>query len=242
MKVIFQGTHPKEIGEEKANEDSFAFSKDLTKFILCDGASESYNSQLWAKIICDSFIKCDDIDDNWLNNAAKKYVLQHDFNNMSWSQLSAYQRGSFTTFSSINLDFINKKIITRLFGDSFIFFFKKNNGKYKYHQTFDIPNFHLNPILLSTKIELNDLIDFDKENSNHYLEIPILPNDESIIAICTTDALADWFFRAMTVIDHNKLINIFLNINDRKFNKLVRVSRNRGSLKVDDTTLVILEI
>ncbi|MEJ2899361.1 MULTISPECIES: hypothetical protein [Acinetobacter] len=242
MKVVFQGTHPKEIGEEKANEDSFAFSNDLTKFILCDGASESYNSQLWAKIICDSFVESDDINDDWLNNAAKKYVLEHDFNNMSWSQLSAYQRGSFSTFASINLDFVNKKIITRLFGDSFIFFFKKNDGKYTYHQTFDIPDFHANPTLISTKIELNSSIDFSKENSNHYLEIPILSNDESIVAICATDALADWFCRTMTVIDHNKLVNIFLTINERKFNRLVRFSRSRGSLKVDDTTLVILEI
>lgn len=242
MKVIFQGTHPKEIGEEKANEDSFAFSNDLAKFILCDGASESYNSQLWAKIICNSFIESDDINDDWLNNAAKEYVLEHDFDNMSWAQLSSYQRGSFSTFTSINVDFVNKKIITRLFGDSFIFFFKKNNGKYKYHKTFDIPDFYANPTLISTKIELNRAIDFNKENSNHYLDIPILSNDESIIAICATDALADWFYRAMMVIDHNKLVNIFLTINDRKFNKLVRFSRNRGSLKVDDTTLVILEI
>ncbi|MDC4491454.1 hypothetical protein NQ772_18550, partial [Acinetobacter baumannii] len=63
-----------------------------------------------------------------------------------------------------------------------------------------------------------------------------------IIAICATDALADWFCRAMSIINHNKLVNIFLTINDRKFNKLVNFSRNRGSLKVDDTTLVILEI
>lgn len=242
MKIIFQGTHPKEIGQEKANEDSFAFSEDLTKFILCDGASESYNSQLWAKIICNSFINDDDIDEDWLNDAVKKYVLEHDFNTMSWSQLSAYQRGSFSTFTSISVDSINKKIITRLFGDSFIFFFKKIKGNYEYFPTFNIPDFHLNPTLLSTKIELNKGIDLNKVNSKHYLEIPILKNDEPIIAICATDALADWFCRAMSTIDHNKLINIFLTINDRKFNKLVNFNRNRGSLKVDDTTLVILEI
>lgn len=242
MKIIFQGTHPKEIGQEKANEDSFAFSDDLTKFILCDGASESYNSQLWARIICDSFITNDDIDEEWLTNAAKKYVQEHDFNAMSWSQQSAYQRGSFSTFTSISVDSINKKIITRLFGDSFIFFFKKIQGDYKYLPTFNIPDFHLNPTLLSTKVDLNRDIDFKKTNSNHYLEIPILPNDESIIAICATDALADWFWQAMSVINHNKLVNIFMMINDRKFSKLVKFSRNRGNLKVDDTTLVILEI
>jgi len=78
MKIIFQGTHPKEIGQEKANEDSFAFSEDLTKFILCDGASESYNSQLWAKIICNSFINDDDINEDWLIDAVKKGEFKHE--------------------------------------------------------------------------------------------------------------------------------------------------------------------
>ena len=241
MRIIYQGTQPKEIGEEMANEDSFAFSQDLTKFILCDGASESYNSQLWAKLICDSYIS-DDIDVDWLGNAVKKYVLEHDFNTMSWSQLSAYQRGSFTTLTSLCVDPINRKIIVRLFGDSFIFFFKKINGNYEYFQTFNIPNFHLNPLLLSTKIELNKDIDLSIGNDKHYLEVPIPPDEEPIIAICATDALADWFSRAMSVVNHNRLVNIFLTMNDRKFNKLVSFCRGRGSLKVDDTTLVILEI
>ena len=242
MKIIFQGTHPKEVGDEKANEDSFAFSSDLNKLILCDGASESYDSKLWAKIICNSFIESDDINDEWLVTAIKKYVIEYDFDNMSWSQLSAYQRGSFSTFTSISLDFANKKIITRQFGDSFIFFFTKKNGHYEYLPTFDIPDFQSNPTLLSTRMDLNQVIDFSHNNIKSYLEIPIKEDHDSIIAICATDALADWFFRAMTVMNHSRLVNIFLTMNDYKFNKLIRFCRNRRTLMVDDTTLIILEI
>ncbi|WP_273777989.1 hypothetical protein [Acinetobacter sp. GSS19] len=242
MKVIFQGSHPKEIGEEKANEDAFAFSEDHTKLVLCDGATESYNSKLWARLICDSFIENHNLNEDWLKLAIKKYVVEHDFNNMSWSKLSSYQRGSFTTLVSFCLDETRKEIIVRLFGDSFIFFFGEKNGIYEYIPTFDIPDFHSNPNLLSTKMDLNNDIDFSEENSNHYLTLPLDGCYQSIIAICATDALADWFDRAMTVIKHDRLIRIFKKINHQKFNKLVGVCRKRGTLKVDDTTLIIAEI
>lgn len=242
MKIIFQGSHPKDMNDEKANEDAFAFSEDNKYLVLCDGASESYNSKLWARLICDTFIEDHNLTTDWLRSSIKKYVLEHDFNNMSWSQLSAYQRGSFTTLSSFFIDEINKNITIRLFGDSFIFFFGRKNGIYEYIPTFHIPDFQSNPMLLSTQMNLNTEIDFDQNNINHCFNLSLENNYESIIAICATDALADWFSRAMITIENNRLIQIFRTMNDRKFKRLVNSCRKRGSLKVDDTTLIITEI
>lgn len=62
MKIIYQGSLPKQLGEEKANEDSFAFSIKDKALVLCDGASESYNSKLWAKLLCESFLNNSNLD------------------------------------------------------------------------------------------------------------------------------------------------------------------------------------
>jgi len=242
IRVIFQGTYPKEVNEELANEDAFAISPDHKKLVLCDGASESYNSKLWSQIICESFIENDELNEDWLKSTIKKYVVEHNFESMSWSQLSAYQRGSFSTLTSVTLDSKTNEITVRLFGDSFIFFFGRKNGLYEYIPTFEIPDFDSNPLLLSTKMDLNSEIDFNSSNINHCFNLPLENSYESIVAICATDALADWFSRAIINIENNRLLQIFLTMNNKKFKRLVDFCRKRGSLKFDDTTLIIAEI
>lgn len=239
MKIIYQGSLPKQLGEEKANEDSFAFSIKDKALVLCDGASESYNSKLWAKLLCESFLNNSNLDNEWLINNIKKYFASHNLGNMTWSQLSAFQRGSFSTFTSFKI--YNNEIRIRMFGDSFIFFFARENGIYKYIPTFDIPNFHEHPTLISTRVDLNSDINFQDNNEKSYFSFNLDDLDQ-VIAICATDALADWFFRAMGVIEHDRLVNIFLTMSDRKLKRLVSFCRSRGTLKVDDTTLIIAEI
>jgi len=240
MKIIYQGSLPKQPGEEKANEDSFAFSTKNKALVLCDGASESYNSKLWAELLCESFLNDSDLDDEWIIKNIKKYFASHDLGSMTWSQLSAFQRGSFSTFTTFQV--YNDEIKIRLFGDSFIFFFARKNGIYHYIPTFDIPDFHENPTLISTRIDLNADINFKENNQKNYFSFNLSDDLDQVIAICATDALADWFSRAMKVVEHDKLVNIFLTMNDRKLKRLVSFCRKRGTLKIDDTTLIIAEI
>ena len=95
--------------------------------------------------------------------------------------------------------------------------------------------------MISTRVDLNSDINFQDNNEKSYFSFN-LDDLEQVIAICATDALADWFFRAMGVIEHDRLVNIFLTMSDRKLKRLVSFCRSRGTLKVDDTTLIIAEI
>ncbi|HFD8837105.1 TPA: hypothetical protein ACF67X_004894 [Salmonella enterica] len=56
MKQEFSGTIPKDPEYPGENEDKFAFSEDGRRLALCDGASESFNSKLWADLLARKFI------------------------------------------------------------------------------------------------------------------------------------------------------------------------------------------
>lgn len=237
MNIIFQGSEPKEPALPQANEDRYAFSSDLTKFVLCDGASESYNAKLWADIISRNFISDSSLNNRWLEKTVKEYIAEHDFNAMGWSQLSSFQRGSFATLASLEVDHAVKTIKVRIIGDSFIYFFRKNGERLTYLDAFEIPDFSTGPTLLATNLKLNESIDFNE--TCREIEID---EDGKIIALCMTDALAALFERAMKENCHEILIRIFYKIGAGDFAELVALLRREGFLKIDDTTLVVLEI
>jgi hypothetical protein len=56
MRVKQVLTVPKEIDYPESNEDFFNVQDNGISCALSDGASESYDSKTWAKILCQTFI------------------------------------------------------------------------------------------------------------------------------------------------------------------------------------------
>jgi hypothetical protein len=56
MRLLFQGSCRKDPRENDVNEDRWAFSGSRGTLALCDGASESYDSSVWAQILSDKFV------------------------------------------------------------------------------------------------------------------------------------------------------------------------------------------
>ena len=118
MRREFAGTCAKELQEPGSNEDQFAFSLAGLRLALCDGASESYNSSVWARIISRRFASDPKFSPDWLAAAQREYVDAHDFQTMSWSQQSAYERGSFCTLLGVDYDPVHDTVDVLAVGDS----------------------------------------------------------------------------------------------------------------------------
>ena len=85
---------------------------------LCDGASESFDSSVWAQILADKFARDPAVTPEWLGDAIAEYVSRHDFDTMSWSQQASYERGSFSTLLGAQYDPEHRAVEILSVGDS----------------------------------------------------------------------------------------------------------------------------
>ncbi|OCG68236.1 hypothetical protein A9G41_08630 [Gilliamella sp. Nev5-1] len=255
------------LDHESLNEDSWAISDDNLSIAISDGATESYDSKLWAKILCQKFVgKTFSSFDEYLISAEKDYAKQHDIHNMTWTQIEAYQRGSFATFIGVNYSQIKNSLKITCIGDSCIFLFKKssknylkrkrsrvkkktrvyrnckNNHKYEYQKIFDIPDFKNCPQLISTKKNFNTF-DFDK-----YTKYVNLSKYNDYYLFLCTDALADWLINSFNLLKSStnltnilNLQNNLSNLNEFFYTKVMEARKNK-KMKIDDSTLIILKI
>lgn len=251
---------------EKLNEDFWAINESLERIALSDGASESYNSKLWAKLLCNHFIDKQSFDEFnlFIDNVIREYVLQHNLSEMSWSQISAYERGSFATFIGVDFDSFLNKLTTISIGDSVCLLFKevkkekiiknkrkKRNNKsvrkifqttgFEYIPIYEIPDFSINPILLSTNSKLNNL-NFHDSTKEVYLD-----KNQRYYLILGTDAISDWLInQAKILTPESSILSEMLSYTATELTnylyQIVIKNRNNKSMKIDDSTLLILQI
>ena len=234
----------KESEHNKDDEDKF--------YCLCDGASESYDSYIWAKIIANKYLegkysnkkdfKADNMS-SFMKSCIEEYKDEVEFDSLSWSHQSAFLRGSFSTLLGVSI--IGVKLLIFAVGDSIVFKFnrKKNN---KYGDIISFPykksdDFQTKPTLLSSIINHNHFLDKSDYIKKHTKEWIINSTD---ILFLMTDAISEWLLKEKKErID--KLMSLF-NVNDpdvRKveFKKFVSEERMSKKLRIDDTTVVKLE-
>ncbi|MGP5575789.1 hypothetical protein [Psychrobacter faecalis] len=188
MERIFDATVAKEITEASSNEDASDYDYQKNIFALSDGASESYNSKNWARILVNEFVDCPNLSEQWLIHCIHQYIAKLDLSSLTESQYIAFNKGSFATLIGVQRQ--SNKINILNVGDSHIFVFTKENIKttntksLKYIELFDKPVFKDNPTLISTKLQNNDFIDFnDIEHSKYFkvLDLANLPNSYNLI-------------------------------------------------------------
>src|SRR2546423_200297 len=104
LATLFTGTVPKHSAFPEANEDKLRTCDDRQVYVLSDGASESYNSLLWAEVVVDSWFRGPPLRSllRWVRNAIQQYESRSDRAKMSWSQEAAFERGSFASLLSVH--------------------------------------------------------------------------------------------------------------------------------------------
>lgn len=262
IKEVAAFTIPKELVCPTDNEDAYLFDADKQVFALCDGASESFDSKNWANILTQNFIHNPEISDTWLMECVQKYLKCLNLVSLTNSQLIAFQKGSFATF--IGISYKNNELKITCIGDSCVFLFsgyeKNDFVEFKsYLELFEKPNFSDNPILLSTRIISNDFVNFAKlSESKFYKSYSLASQYESLkgketptqfvndtYLICATDAIAEWIFKYIEAGKEKKIFQYIMSLrnpgNENKFAKTVVLCRRLKSMRVDDSTLVVLK-
>ncbi len=97
------------------NEDAWQFShKGIGA--LSDGASISFDSASWARILVRHYARDPCFDGAWLAAASQEFAALHDRESLSWVQQGAFDRGSFASLLGLRRD--EARIEVLAIGDS----------------------------------------------------------------------------------------------------------------------------
>lgn len=232
LEVAFSAILPKDEQYPLSVEDALSVSADGTVIAISDGASESFDSQTWAKVLTDAYVSCPLVSQDWLVSAIRQYNGKHSPESLSWSKLAAYERGSFATLLGLRVDSAGQ-ISCLSIGDCLAVFVHTNcyHTFWRYQWARD---FSERPVLFSTKLELNDFLNEARFLEKHEAVIRSEPIDHILLM---SDAISEWCLRKEAEgVPARSLLSSIRNID--KLKELVDTERNRQMMKVDDVTLV----
>jgi len=241
MRRVFAGTVPKSFDHPQENEDTYFYSDELQRMALCDGASISYDSKLWAEIIAQQFVKNPDMGEDWLKSTVNQFKASHDEAAMSWSQQGAYGRGSYSTLLGVeSLPDENAVQITAI-GDSAVILVNNDGieSAWPFKNDKELKRFNEPPTLLSTNFHQNAF--FREADMEKFRTVLQFGKFKSPRLFCMTDALAKWALEEG--IYGGCRFGDLLAINTQEhLEQLVRDERAARTMRVDDSTLVILTL
>ncbi|QSR89358.1 hypothetical protein IT6_03505 [Methylacidiphilum caldifontis] len=238
MRVVFAEQVPKEPSFPDVNEDVLELRRsDIGRIAVSDGASESFDSKRWAKLLTARFVQNPKLDKTWLDSAISDYQTQFNPAQMSWSQQAAFDRGSFATLLGIEQLVEHNSISIFSVGDSIAVFLDGNDliDSFPYRRA---EEFQQRPELFSTNAALNDFFS-SPDFSTRYYKTWSLMNRKAPVVLCMTDAIGEWFLRAAQEGNHKwRVLTKIRDISD--FESLVLQERQSENMRIDDTTLVRL--
>jgi len=238
MKCDFIGTCPKDIGEPESNEDKYAVSVDGLVIALCDGASESYDSRLWAAMLAEKYVAHPCLTSDWVKQAVDAYAASHDVANMSWSKQAAFERGSFATLLGITRNVEANTVEVLAVGDCIAFL--TDDGKLIDSWPFTDPGlFKQRPTLLSTLHELNQFASEDvfPANRTHTFNLEGLASPR---VFCMSDAIGEWALRL--ALEESGVSKWDELLSAEGLERIVVVQRQLKRMRVDDSTVIALSL
>ncbi|HEY1797186.1 MAG TPA: hypothetical protein VGG57_13835 [Stellaceae bacterium] len=228
--------HPQGFSAPKAdgqtNEDAWQFSHKGVA-ALSDGASISFDSASWARILVRQYARDPCFDDAWLAAALQEFAALHDRESLSWVQQGAFDRGSFASLLGVRRWGARVEVLA--IGDSIAVLCDADRVAATF--PYESPEqFDQRPLLLSTNPTQNAfLAERDaKRDFTVAWDIGLLA-DPSVL--CVSDALGHW------IISHrNDEPSPIAGLRDlktrRAFARFVAHERAAGDLRRDDTTML----
>lgn len=240
MRILFRAKVPKDPMNYKTSEDRYRFDCKKSVIALSDGASQSYNSRLWAALLCQKACTYPEITPEVIQEAINEYRAKHPVEKLSWSQALAFERGSFATLLTVRKT--EDKYTFCGIGDSVILICDNQKKELQQFPLTQSQQFDANPELLSTREADNVFLTRKTFAEEHYFSYPIR-SDKKISMLLMTDALGQWCWRAIEEKDErwHCLLAMRGKEGRQKFRELILDCRSRGEIKVDDTTLIHLE-
>ncbi|MDR1554638.1 MAG: hypothetical protein LBS39_01265 [Campylobacteraceae bacterium] len=241
MELLFSGSVSKEYNHE--NEDVFdiGFIEHGVRIALSDGATVSYDSKEWAKILVNYFIKNGELSGFDIKKIIKIYYSSRFcFKDMTPIQKRGLIYGSFATILGVEYSFADNFIKVFAIGDSIAVLL---DGE-KLIETFPYSlsaQFKKPPQMLSTKKRNNFFFSYAKDRSKFY-KVWKLQNISYPILLCMTDALGEWALRE-TKRGNDKVWREILSVcSAKEFIRFVWNKRDNHTIKTDDTTLISIRL
>lgn len=240
----FAGSVPKHFEYPVQNEDAWAADGPEQHYVLSDGASESFNSALWAQLIVKAWPKPTPQTEfvRLVGALARQYDQAFDKATFSWSQEAAFGRGSFASVLSVT-NCGDGNVLVVAIGDSTAVLVKGGAvaDSFPYHSA---DQFRQRPHLLSTIFARNriDLLTSGYRAFNRgdrggpcHVHWPIEGANTSLL--CMTDALAEWLLSNPS----DRLPALFAVETIDDLGQLVEAERQAGNMRRDDVTLLVLQ-
>jgi hypothetical protein len=224
------------VSEGQRNEDSFHRSRKGV-YALSDGASVSFDSASWARILVRRYARDPEFSRAWLAAAIAEFRKLYDRDTLPWMQQASFDRGSFASLLGVRVIDQGQLIQVFSIGDSIAVLCDGDRIK----ATFPIAKaseFTRSPQLLCTNPVQNVFL--DKVDINYDLVADWSFRDlERPALLCMTDALGHWLLSHR---DHNPSpVSILRKVRTpAAFARFVKDERAAGRMKRDDTTLLAL--
>jgi hypothetical protein len=222
--------------EDQNNEDSFRRS---TKgvYALSDGASVSFDSASWARILVRRYTRDPEFTREWLSAAIAEFRKLYDRDSLPWMQQASFDKGSFASLLGVRFAEGGRAIQVFSVGDSLAVLCDGDRIKASFPLS-SAAEFTGSPQLICTNPTHNaflDNMDFAYDLVADWtfrgLEQPAL--------LCMTDALGHWLLSQR---DRDLCpIGVLRRLRTpAAFARFVQEERAAGRMKRDDTTLIAL--
>lgn len=227
-------TMPKVEGSDP-NEDCWAIDRTHGRYALSDGASVSFDSAGWARLLTRGYVRHVHQDRTSLSRLINKYASAYPMDQLSWSAQAAFQRGSFASLLGIRHMRSKKQIHIDIIGDTLGVLCDKFGIVTTF--PYDRPEqFTADPRLVSTNLAQNRFRDDSCLAWEQEHTFP-LDDDKQPQLLCMTDALGRWLLEGLARGDapHDHLCSIRTL---EEFRRFVEGERSAGRMRRDDTTLM----
>jgi hypothetical protein len=238
LRVDLAVTVPKDTEHRDLNEDAWAVDESIAKVALSDGASESFDSRTWARMLVGAYVENASFSPEWLDTVLASYLAAVDYESLSWSKQAAFDRGSFATLLGLELAPNGTDVEVLAVGDSVAFHLRGEHLLASFPYT-TAEEFDARPLLLSTVAASNAFVrdrGFFGRNTSRTWRAE--PGDAVLLA---TDAVSQWALRERGAeLDALSYLRSVGSAAD--FEAKVLELRRDSRIRVDDSTLVRLVV
>ena len=227
LRVDLAASVAKDPMRQGSNEDAFALGQ--TCIALGDGASESYDSQTWARLLTQAYVLDRQVSEQWVADQVRVYLDSVDVASLSWSRQAAFERGSFSTLLGLELAPNGWDVDILSIGDSLAVHVRNGvilkSFPFQHAEEFDV-----RPQLLSTLPTANAFVGAPNFFTHNSVTWQIEGGDQILLV---TDAVGHW------ILTHKEALPDLHGIASiAEFEQLVIAMRGDRSMRLDDSTLL----
>lgn len=203
------------------------------RFSLADGASESYDSGNWARLLTQAYVIDQGVGVLWVADRVQTYLDSSDFASLSWSKQAAFERGSFATLLGLEMAPNGTDAEVLAIGDSLAVHVRDgvilDSFPFQYAEQFDA-----RPRLLSTLAVANDFVGESDFFTNSSITWPVRPGDQVLLV---TDAVGHWLLAR-----EEALTTLSAVSTNEEFERLVADRRLEKTMRLDDSTVLRIAV